>query len=170
MREILFRGKRANDGRWIEGYYMHHLNRMASPCDGIKPEDEDHIILNDGFADWNMPRDIVYTHVDPETVGQYTGLQDKNGKRIFEGDILAFPDTGEDGYEYKEGYDFTNVATVCWNNSRWELDDFGDENSGVMDDMDYWHLTFVEIFPVSEIIGNIHDNPELIGGNANEVP
>lgn len=151
MREILFRGKSTDTSAWVYGYY----------CGPFGDFDEHEIC---DIADPTCSR----VDVDPDTVGQYTGLIDKNGKRIFEGDILAFPDTGEDGYEYKEGYDFTNVATVCWNNGRWELEDFGDENSGVMDDMDVWHWDFVAVFNVSEIIGNIHDNPELIGGAKDE--
>lgn len=147
MREILFRGKSTDTGAWVYGYY----------CGPFGDFDEHEIC---DIADTTCSR----VDVDPETVGQYTGLKDKNGKRIFEGDIIAFPDTGEDGYEYKEGYDFTNIAAVCWNNGRWELEDFRDENSGVKDDMDDWHKDFIGIFPCSEVIGNIHDNPELIGG------
>lgn len=168
MREILFRGKGLNTGKWIEGFYVYHINRTPSPIgDELRLDDEEHLIVKDAFSDWNMPRGIDCYHVDPKTVGQYTGLKDKNGKRIFEGDILAFLDTGEEGYEYKEGYDFTNVATVCWKNGRWELEDFGDYNSGVKDDMDDWHEDFIGVFPCSEVIGNIHDNPELIGGARN---
>lgn len=149
MREILFRGKRTDNGEWAYGFYFRDIGNFIK----------------------ELPSSVS-THIHlvlPETVGQYTGWKDKNGKRIFEGDILTFPDTGEDGYEYKEGYDFTNVATVYWNNGRWELADFGDENSGVMDDLDFCHDDFIGIFPCSEVIGNIHDNPELIGGK-NEVP
>lgn len=159
MREILFQGKRVDNGEWVTGYYVranYHWHKK-----GIH---EDWIITgacsNGGWFALHGRYPVI-----AETVGQYTGLTDRHGKQIYEGDILAFPDTGEDGYEYKEGYDFTNVATVCWNNGRWELEDFGDENSGVKDDMEYCrHEDFIEIFPCCEVIGNIHDNPEMIGG------
>lgn len=164
MREILFRGKRIDNGEWLECATILHaknenedfinMPKIGDPCN-VGENEEGNIV--------SIPVCSFYA-VDPKSLGQYTGWKDKNGKRIFEGDILAFPDTGEDGYEYKEGYDFTNVATVCWNNGRWELEDFGDENSGVKDDMDVWHWDFVAVFPVSEVIGNIHDNPEMIGG------
>lgn len=161
MREILFRGKRTDNGEWAEGQYIaahHHWHNRGIHKDWIVSA----ACANGGWFALHGRHPVV-----AGTVGQCTGWTDKNGKRIFEGDIIAFPDTGEDGYEYKEGYDFTNVATVCWNNGRWELEDFGDENSGVKDDMDDWHEDFIGIFPLSEVIGNIHDNPELMGGDFN---
>ena len=141
MREILFRGKRTTDNAWIKG-------DLYTPKKG-----------------WGL---FIFINgsgskVFHETVGQYTGLKDKNGKRIFEGDILSFPDTVEDGYEYKEGYGFTNVAAVCWNSGRWELESYGNHYSGVMDDMELsCHYDFITIFRIGEVIGNIHDNPELL--------
>lgn len=68
MREILFRGKRTDDGEWAYGYYVAFPNGQ-------------HIIVGDSYCN--------YVYVQPETVGQYTGMKDATGKRIFEGDILA---------------------------------------------------------------------------------
>ena len=144
IREIIFRGKRTDNYQTVEGFFARYEKRT-------------YIIemVNNIVVNWH--------EVIPETVGQYTGLNDKNGKRIFEGDILSFPDTGEDGFEYKEGYDFTNVAAVCWNNGRWELESYGNHYSGVMDDMELsCHYDFISIFCIGEVIGNIHDNPELL--------
>ncbi len=142
-REILFRGKRADNAEWIEGYYMYHINRTICPAgDSIKPDDVEHIILFDGFSDWNMPRGINYKHVLPETVCRYTGLTDKNGRKIFEWDILEFTDC-ELG---KEDY------AVFWNQVEWGIR----SELGNIDDLRDWDSSNWEV------IGNIFDNPELL--------
>ena len=87
---------------------------------------------------------------------------DKNGNKIWENDVVEFEDTGEEGYEYKEGYDFINRARVEFAEARWSLTDFIDTNSGVVDEM-YNHIEFMDFWQYCEVIGNIFDNPELLG-------
>lgn len=152
MREILFRGKRLDNGEWVYGYLGKHTSL------GEMIIDRPYITMNGELSALN------FLIVDPSTVGQYTGLLDNNGKLIFEGDILEFEDCGEEGYEYKEGFYFTNRAAVCWENGRWQLTDFISTNSGVVDDMNDSHEDFISLFYYSEVIGNIHDNPELLCG------
>ena len=146
MREILFRGKRFMDGEWVDGSLF------------IDEKKDKHEILV-GYINYR-----VGWEVDPETVGQFTGLTDKNGKRIFEGDILEFEDCGETGYEYKEGFYFKNRAVVAWRHSAWEFGKFMYHDSCVLEEMYSSREDFIEIFNYSEIIGNIHDNPELLKG------
>lgn len=100
-----------------------------------------------------------WVEVIPDTVGQFTGL-----KEIFEGDIVKFLDIGEDGYEYKEGYDFNNIASIVWENGRFKLDNIYDNNSAVLEFMNNEsHEEFIyALMNDCEIIGNIHDNPELL--------
>ena len=85
MREIIFRGKRMDNGEWVDGYlYEHEPALVGIVSKNDVPEPSKWFIARTGFADWNMPRPVEFVEVDPSTVGQYTGLKDKHGKRIFE--------------------------------------------------------------------------------------
>lgn len=158
MREILFRGKRVNGGEWAEGYFT----KKAVGKFDQKTYSE---VLKDFIITDFSSRGIAHVEVLPKTVGQFTGLIDKNGTNIFEGDILSFEDTGEEGYEYKEGFEFQNSARVEFLNGRFQLTNFLSDNSGVLEDMGSDHDDFISLFEISEVIGNIHDSPELLGGD-----
>ena len=118
MREILFRGKRIGNGEWITGYLV-----------------DSHFIGN-----WLLCEPVI-----PETVGQYTGLTDKNGKKIYEGDIV----TGlfSFGMEIKSVVVFQDGAFGL----RWS-------RGGAEQFSAFTSICNVEF----EVIGNIHDNPELL--------
>lgn len=134
MREILFRGKNKDGGKWVEGYVgvFGETTQIFVPfTEEEKEENKDHF-----FSAING----VWYIVDPETVGQFTGLTDKNGKKIFEGDIVDMHRKGcgflpIECVEYDEG-GFSPIACAGW-----------------------------ECTPKHneiEVIGNIHDNPELL--------
>lgn len=80
---------------------------------------------------------------------------------IWENDIVKFEDCGEEGYEYKEGFDFENKARVEFTEGRWSLTDFLSDNSAVIDGM-YDHEEFMDLWGECEVIGNMIDNPELL--------
>lgn len=131
MREILFRGKREN-GKWVYG----DLVTKQNIC-----------IAND----WH---EVI--RVDDETVGQYTGFTDKNGTKIFEGDIVK----DEFGRIMKV------VFVECWGKYQFTLVKATGErwtNNFIRADLTDWFVGgCLEELP--EIIGNIYDTPELLGG------
>lgn len=161
MREILFRGKRVENGEWVYGNFVMDVTELRQR----ERQVSDPILANGFIRRYDFQNHKVEMFdVERETVGQFTGLTDKNGKQIFEGDILEFEDCGETGYEYKEGFYFTNRAVVAWRHSAWEFGKFMYHDSCVLEEMYSSREDFIEIFNYSEIIGNIHDNPELLKG------
>ena len=159
-REILFKAKRLGDGKWVEGYYIHHIKRTICPLggDSVKPEDEIHVIMHDSFSDWNMPRDTVSHLIDPNTLCQFTGVRDKNGNKIWENDIIKYH-FGEQTAPVKYG-----TYQNCFDSTKTQHCGFyldWDCKKSLRKDLGYW-ICMVDVEP----IGNIFDNPELLeGGN-----
>ena len=144
MREILFRGKRTDNGEWIYGDLMQNVD-----CIKIREQEKDVKHIAKSFE------------IDLETVGQYTDLTDKNGKRIFEGDMIKPFDDEVD----KMVVEFHNGQfLLCLYGERGYMAEYGWEEEG--------NYGCFEAEPLSsygddiEIIGNIHDNPELLDGGA----
>lgn len=125
MREILFRGKRKDNGEWVQGY-LYRSSEKLNPFIMLKSE-----------------KGASY-EVNADTVGQYTGLTDKNGTKIFEGDIVDFskrPDNGDYG-------------TVIYD---------ADETAFGIEYYNIYRGLGENYYPKNiEVIGNIYDNPELL--------
>ena len=139
MREILFRGKRIDNGQWVYGKLCDNTYGASKP-----------IIITDSEYNDGNDIDFEWEFVCPETVGQYTGLTDKNGKKVFEGDILKVLDCFDNEVIYLIDYkDSTFCANQKGVNFSTHLSNF---NSGE------YRI---------EIIGNIFDNPELLEENKN---
>lgn len=139
MREILFRGKGTSGlsaNEWVYGYYCKDF-WTPRKGHGILPTDEER---------------GGYVEVDPSTVGQFTGLTDKNGKRIFEGDIVSA--TGLTPHPEWEYDSVTGVVEWCGGA-------FGVEGRK-NDDYTPYAWLYDSCAACREIIGNIHDNPELL--------
>ena len=130
-REILFKGKRLDNGEWVQGYYY-------------KSWDDVYIAL----SMINGKPDVV--QIDPKTVGQYTGLEDKNGVEIYEEDVVKVTYYGEE-----------SVHVVKWMGGEWDYPAFDLEP---FLDCDSNGLSYVmcDCECETEVVGNIHDNPELL--------
>lgn len=148
MREILFRGKRIDNGEWIEGSLINDGRCFIAihPSLAFGPTSKDEI---NGETLWGF---YPFFEVDPSTTGQYTGLTDKNGKKIIEGDIVnAYNEIngcikfGEYKYPYEVGIHLGFY--VEWENQ------YG--YSSMRKDLGYWKDKI-------EVIGNATDNPELL--------
>ena len=155
MRKILFRGKRTDNGEWVYGWLKPFLNA------GYIGKDNRMCIQNGIYAS-----DIY--EIEPETVGQYTGLNGMDSEAIFEGDIVCFfgmigtiiQECGAFGIDVRGYIDydlleskipFNNNPNFCFNDnfiSLWEL---------------WWNYEQDDnlLYEV-EVIGNIYDNPELL--------
>ena len=139
MREVLFRGKRVDNGQWIYGYYIkatHHWHNHGIHEDWIATD----TVQNGGWCNVRGKYAVI-----PETVGQYTGLTDKNGKKIFEGDIVRHYHDKQFPESYSEGVVFWDEEYL-----RWKRTTNQSVNCCLGNDCVY------------EVIGNIHDNPELL--------
>lgn len=137
MREILFRGKRTDNGNWHEGEDI--------MCKTVRGE----VCLAKIGEDW--------ISVAPETVGQYTGLTDKNGAKIFEGDIVK-----------GIAYSVERIGVIVWID---EIASFGVHYFKSQNPTTWEKSSILRCASMgktdkfaAEIIGNIHDNPELLKG------
>ena len=145
-REILFKAKRKDNGEWVEGYYQKRFD-----LDG----NEQHLIFwSKSYTVWE------YAEINPDTICQYTGLKDKNGKEIWENDILRYSYDYDGSPFLKDGEEIKyRVGAVFWSEWRgsWAVCGRGNKK-----------YTNNDVFKYNrnpnrtEVIGNIFDNPELL--------
>ena len=145
MREIKFRGKRKDDGKWVYGCLV-EANRTYIQLKTIRIPISKESPLFEMF-DKDEDSVVCKYEVIPETVGQYTGLLDKNGKEIYEGDILKNVLNIMVDHEPFEIVFDNDMGCWCWADAEGNIDPF-----------------YSSIAKNSVVIGNIHDNPELLEG------
>ena len=136
IREVIFRGKRTDNGEWIT---------------------DSETYIRDGDGIWLSDENLNVVTVIPETVGQYTGLTDKNGKRIFEGDICRFK-RFNDVHVGEIVFNVTTASFIMWYQSI--VGAYGEKAT---------HQMLLSVCDDIEVIGNIYDNPELLGGETNGI-
>ena len=154
-REIIFKAKRVDNGRWVVGGYF------SEPY-----TDKKYIVRWNSFGiGFNE-----FIEVNPDTICQYTGLTDKNGKEIWENDILKFNDEIWDscytscGTEY-DSWEAENYGLVgyCDYSARYDFTKYKYNENQVEADLHENHdIEFSEFVKEHEVIGNIFDNPELL--------
>lgn len=128
MREILFRGKRIDTGEWVYGTPIYDGDSVYI-LSGVVEANEEYICIE------------KWCPVIPETVGQYTGLNDKNGVKIFEGDILK-------GAMRNLIVAYKGAGFIAY----WNDHDYGYGTEQM----------WCNLVEGGEVIGNIHDNPEIL--------
>lgn len=128
MREIKFRGKRLDNGEWIYGSLL---------VSHFKDDKKERYFITQFSGNYTFEHEV-----DPATVGQYTGLKDKNGREIYEGDIIGGSNGSINGWEWPF------KSEIKWND---EECGFNPPILGYMDSTHYYN-----------VLGNIHDNPDLL--------
>lgn len=157
MREILFRAKRTDNGEWVEGFYVNRFD--------VNEEIEHLIFWRKSYTVWE------YAKIDPETLCQFTGSNDKNGNCIWENDILSLHRFLFDGSEYEKEI-IVSIEYIpelmCFGANLIEAKEiksymgYGDEDAcKVVIPLSNFYGLHDESF---EVIGNIFDNPELLKG------
>ena len=147
----LHKAKDKDDGKWYEGYYMcfHDTTYCSMPSDNVeetkKLEEENthHYIAFERMTDWGLPNRHLVAKIDASTICQCTGLKDKNGKLIWENDIVKV--------RYSDGQE--EISQVSWDKYGY----YPWTNEYQCDGC----VLYCEITDI-EVIGNIFDNPELL--------
>ena len=165
MREIIFKAKSVGSGKWVEGYYihLHKVTFCTIPDSVVSKENDIHQIIYERMTDWNLPNEYYRVDIDPSTLSQSTELRDKDGRLIFENDIIECVSWNE--FFSTDGFVFDNLKRrfiVKFHNGCFCLK----EIIKLYNEKEvYWSFTNINS-PFLQgdylIIGNEFDNTELL--------
>ena len=153
-REILFRGKRVDNGEWVHGKGLQQFkDELGNEIVGIFTD----IMKSEKYIKKEGRYTLYYSPVKAETLGQYTGLKDKNGNKIFEGDIIKTP-RGFIGEVV-----FGRAEEECTHREfRRKITDVYTTYGWIFKRADGFTIAIDDEILQGELIGNVTDNPELI--------
>lgn len=160
MREILFKAKRKDNGEWVEGDFQQDRDLRLAYISGFS-----YYSSSEG-----LQREPFLYEIDILTLCQYTGLTDKNEKRIWENDILKFKDEVWNSYYTSCGTEYGSwevenygVVGYCNKTARYDFCKYKYNENSVEADLHENHdVEFTDVVQESEVIGNIFDNTELL--------
>jgi len=180
VREIIFRGKRIDTGEWVYGGFHKHQKYTPSPIipKGEEPKEPECacLVIESGFSDWNMPKPILGHEVDPATVGQFAG--EIQGQQVYEGDVIEFIDSFYGDFDKRT--EKTVRGYVVWENHYahnflcFMIHVPQKTPFRVLRNITPWNRrkevrTYLRTHHCAlkdnskfQVIGNLHDNPELL--------
>ena len=159
-REILFRGKRVDNGEWVYGKGLQQCkDELGNEIVAIFED----VVKSEKYIKKEGRYTLYYVPVEPETLGQYTGLKDKKGKQIFEGDIIKTP------HCFIGVVVFGRTEEECTHMVfRRKITDVYTTYGWIFKRSDGFTIAIDDEILQGEVIGNITDNPEMVKGGSNE--
>lgn len=148
INRYIVKAKTLRTREWVTGYYYKMAETTHCTIDDCSPVPVHHYILQEMMTDWELPNQMIKYEIDPNTICQYVGFEDKNKEMIWENDIIHCTTIDCEEYAWQIVWDKEELGFKATN---------GKENYGT----EFEYLPCLEDI---KIVGNIFDNPELLRG------